>query len=462
MAQMIKEPFAAYHHREVPAHDQELTEVGPGTPCGEYLRRFWHPVGLTAELKDLPKRILVLGEDLVLFRDGRGKIGLLELHCSHRGTSLEFGMVERCGIRCCYHGWVYDVDGRVLETPGEPLESTFKDKFFHGAYPTIEYKGLIFAYMGPPEHRPEFPIYDSFELPGYRMIASGETDPKYVYNCNWLQLAENNADQTHFVFLHDPEEAREKLERYRPSVTGGPLADYFDVGLKEFETEFTAIRENFRSRVIEWQESPVGVIGIHSRRVGDLVWVRLGDYIMPNVDQFPPSRFRPTGELEFGPLYMTAWTVPVDDTHTVAFQFRYAPENTEQRSSARALRSSQSLSRTYEDRQRQPGDYEAQESQRPIAVHALEHLGAMDRGVTLVRKLLREGIRALQRGEDPRRAVARDGKSIRTFCRNTVLRIPAADTPEADRELVRNTGRKVAAAVIAGQAVWTARDSRDG
>ena len=107
-------------------------------------------------------------------------------------------------------------------------------------------------------------------------------------------------------------------------------------------------------------------------------------------------------------------------------------------------------------------DKEAQVSQRPIAVHALEHLGAMDRGVTLVRKLLREGIRALQRGEDPRRAVARDGKAIRTFCRNTVLRIPAADTPEADRELVRNTGRKVAAAVIAGQAVWTAKDSRDG
>ena len=115
---LIKEPFSGYYHREVPEHDRELTEVGPGTPCGEYLRRFWHPVGMTSELKDLPKRIRIMGEDLVLFRDGRGKIGLLELHCSHRGTSLEFGMVERCGIRCCYHGWLYDVDGRVLETPG--------------------------------------------------------------------------------------------------------------------------------------------------------------------------------------------------------------------------------------------------------------------------------------------------------------------------------------------------------
>ena len=195
------------------------------------------------------------------------------------------------------------------------------------------------------------------------------------------------------------------------------------------------------------------MIGIHTRRVGEFIWVRLGDYIMPNVDQFAPSRFRPTGELDFGPLYMTAWTVPVDDTHTVAFQFRYAPENSEQRSVARPLRSSQSINRTYEDRQRQPGDYEAQESQRPIAVHALEHLGATDRGVTLVRKLLREGIRALQRGEDPKRAVSCVGNAISTYCRNTVLRVPPAESPEADRELLRNTGRKVAAAALSGQPV---------
>jgi hypothetical protein len=241
-------------------------------------------------------------------------------------------------------------------------------------------------------------------------------------------------------------------------VSGAPLEDYFNVGLKEFEGELTAIRENFQSRVLEWQESPLGVIGIHTRRVGEFIWVRLGDYILPNVDQFPPSRFRPTAELDFGPPYMTAWTVPVDDTHTLAYQFRYAPENAEQRSTARPLRSSQSLTRTYEDRQRQPGDYEAQESQRPIAVHALEHLGATDRGVTLVRKLLREGIRALQRGEDPKRgAVLSVGNTISTYCRNTVLRIPPAETPETDRELLRNTGRKVAAAVLSGQPVSSAK-----
>ena len=96
-------PHGAYYHRDVPLVDEELTHVGPGTPGGEWLRRFWHPVFVSAELKDLPKAIRILGEDLVLFRDHSGQIGLLELHCSHRGTSLEFGQVQERGIRCCYH-----------------------------------------------------------------------------------------------------------------------------------------------------------------------------------------------------------------------------------------------------------------------------------------------------------------------------------------------------------------------
>src|SRR5581483_7468534 len=152
--------YGAYFHRDVPEEDVELTRVGPGTPCGEYLRRFWQPVGLSAELADLPKAIRIMGEDLVLFRDGRGRIGLLELHCSHRGTSLEYAQVETDGLRCCYHGWMYGADGKVLDTPGEPPESNVKERFYHGAYPTREYRGLIFAYMGPPDKQPEFPIFD--------------------------------------------------------------------------------------------------------------------------------------------------------------------------------------------------------------------------------------------------------------------------------------------------------------
>ena len=116
--------YGGYYHREVPNEDEELTHVGPGTPCGEYLRRFWQPVIFADDLKDLPHRVRILGEDLVVFRDFSGAVGLLELHCPHRGTSLEFGLVSEHGIRCCYHGWLFDVDGAILETPGEPADST--------------------------------------------------------------------------------------------------------------------------------------------------------------------------------------------------------------------------------------------------------------------------------------------------------------------------------------------------
>src|SRR5437016_62015 len=209
-APFLTTPYGGYLHNEVPREDLQLTQVGPGTPGGEYLRRFWHPIVRLADLKDVPVPVRILGEDLVLFRDGRGEIGLLHRHCAHRGTSLEFGMVERCGIRCCYHGWLYDTDGKILETPGEPSDSRMKDVIFHGAYPTHEFNGMIFAYLGPPDKKPEFPMYDSFSLPGYRMVPGGQTTEPYIYDCNWLQLAENNGDVIHFVFLHYPEDNRTK------------------------------------------------------------------------------------------------------------------------------------------------------------------------------------------------------------------------------------------------------------
>ena len=148
-APFLSQRYGAYYHREVPEPDEELTSVGPGTPCGDYLRRFWHPVIESDALTDLPKSIKVLGEELVAFRDGLGNAGVLELHCSHRGTSLEYGQIESNGIRCCYHGWLFGVDGEILDTPGEPPESTFKERLCHGAYPVIEYKGSGLHLHGP-------------------------------------------------------------------------------------------------------------------------------------------------------------------------------------------------------------------------------------------------------------------------------------------------------------------------
>ena len=125
-----RRPYSGYFPTEVPRPDDELSRVGPGTPMGEYMRRFWQPLCLSEELKDLPKASLVLGEELVVFRDKADRIGVLHKHCSHRGTSLEYGTVSDRGIRCCYHGWLYDVDGTILETPGEPPNSKLKRAFF--------------------------------------------------------------------------------------------------------------------------------------------------------------------------------------------------------------------------------------------------------------------------------------------------------------------------------------------
>ena len=121
------QPFGGYHLRDVPPEDAELTHTSPGTPCGEYMRRFWQPVCLSQELTDLPLAIRIMGEELVAFRDNSGTIGVLHRHCSHRGTSLEYGIVSEHGIRCCYHGWLFDTDGTILETPGEPPDSRLRE-----------------------------------------------------------------------------------------------------------------------------------------------------------------------------------------------------------------------------------------------------------------------------------------------------------------------------------------------
>src|SRR3954469_8712244 len=154
-------PFSGYYNQPAKNDDTLLTAVGPGTPCGEYLRRYWHPFMLSSELKDLPVAVRLLGEDLVVFRDKSGRVGLLHKHCVHRGTSLEFGIPQERGIRCCYHGWQFDTDGTILETPAEPATSTIKSKFRQGAYPVREMHGLLFTYMGPAEEMPELPVFDT-------------------------------------------------------------------------------------------------------------------------------------------------------------------------------------------------------------------------------------------------------------------------------------------------------------
>jgi phenylpropionate dioxygenase-like ring-hydroxylating dioxygenase large terminal subunit len=410
--------FGGYFHRDVPAEDAELTHVGSGTPCGEYLRRFWQPVCFTDELHDLPVRVSLLGEELVVFRDLSGAIGLLELRCPHRGTSLEYGLVGAKGIRCCYHAWLFDVDGTILETPGEPADSTLKDRLCHGAYPTHEYHGIVFAYMGPPDQQPPFPLYDSFIRPGYHLLPGRS----YIYPCNWLQIMENAMDPVHTAFLHT-------------IVSGAQFTDQFGV-----------IPE------LEFSDTPLGMMYIATRRVGDNVWARMVEAILPNLQQVSPAWEDGLQEHPFSGPMLSRWIVPQDDTHTILIEFRHVSE-TEGVTPAwfadcSRMIPGQFAADSYEAGQRQPGDYEAQVGQRPIAIHALEHLGATDRGVSMFRQHIRRGIRSVQNGQDPAGLNRDDGMVIPTYANDTVVHVPPAPTPEEEPHLLRETGWKLAKAYL--------------
>ena len=419
-------PFGAYFHREVPDEDAELTHTGPGTPCGEYLRRFWQPVAHSDDLRDLPVRLEIMGEELVAFRDGSGNVGLLELHCPHRGTSLEFGVIEQKGIRCCYHGWQFDVDGSILDTPGEPPTSTLKDRLRQGSYPVQEYRGLVFAYMGPPDKQPPFPVYDVFDRPGFRL----EVGTKNVKHCNWLQIMDNVVDPVHESFLH----ARVSNVQFT-DAEGRPMEGLKDVG--EFDV----------------METPVGLNCFQTRRVGPDIWSRTIEWVIPNIAQIPDPRVLPPDypdgqEMLCALPRIFRWRVPKNDTETLEFTFVRVPEGEEDEYTTNpgfaVAAQLAGRARSYEERQRYPADYDAQVGQRLIARHALEHLATTDRGVIQMRKLMREGIRAVARGEDPKGLHTAGEGPVSTYGNDTILRIAYADSDAADRELVRETGRKLA------------------
>jgi phenylpropionate dioxygenase-like ring-hydroxylating dioxygenase large terminal subunit len=406
--------YGAYFHREVPAEDTELSSVGPDTPCGEYLRRFWQPICFSDELRDLPHRIKILGEELVVFRDQSGAVGLLELHCSHRGASLEFGLIDAKGIRCCNHGWLFAADGTILETPGEPATSTLKDRLYHGAYPTHEYGGIVFAYMGPPDRQPPFPVHDSFVRPGYRLIPG----QKYFYPCNWLQIMENEMDPAHTAFLH--------------TIISG----------SQFTEEFGVMPE------LEFVETPMGVMYIATRRAGSNIWVRMVEAVVPNLQKVAPIWEDGHQEHPFSGPMMSRWIVPQDNTNTMFIEFRHVSETEGVTPAWWADRTimlpGQLAAESYQAGQRQPGDYEAQVSQRPVAVHGLEHIGTTDRGVMMFRSQTRRGIRAVQVGHDPA-GLCRDARAvIPTYCNDTVMRMPPQGNSAMDRQLMRETGRQLA------------------
>ena len=408
--------FDGYHRRAVPPPDPELTQVGPGTPCGEYLRRFWQPVAFVRELGEAPLRVQILGEDLVVFRDRGGRTGVLHLHCAHRGASLEYGIPLERGLRCCYHGWVFDRDGRCLETPGEPAGSRLCERVWQGAYPTHEFAGLVFAYLGPPERRPPFPLYDSYVVPGHTLLPAA----KFTLPCNWLQVKDNSMDPVHTAFLH--------------ALSSG----------YQFTEAFGVVPE------LDWVLTEAGMVYIATRRLGDLVWVRVCDFMPPNVHQFTREIEEATTAKPASRPVIIRWAVPNDDTRTTNFELAQVdpawgltPAQVAQPGFG------QSDDRPYAERQRFPADFDAQSSQRTIAVHALEHLASTDRGVIMLRTIVRDGVRAVARGDDPFGTEVIDGRHIPTFTQDVVFEIPPGADADADRRLLRAAGRSVVKAVEA-------------
>ena len=406
-----------YHH-EIPNEDVNLTHVERGSPMGELLRRYWQPVCTSDEVADMPKRVRIMCEDLVVFRDGAGNVGCLELHCPHRGTSLEWGRVEDDGLRCCYHGWKFAADGKCIDMACETEEFREKLDIWQPGYPTHEFGGLVFIYMGPPAEMPLFPMYDIIDtrhrddvvLRGMRIWEDHAIG--FVRDCNWLQHFENVVDAYHLLILH----AANSGDQFGSVVTTAGWPDL------DFEETALGVRYNLRRNL------PNG------NRLE-----RYTEVALPNIALIPSIHEQGTETKEKFRSTEVTWVVPVDNEHLFGISIVAWPKD--ERGEPLAgwkpgtdtvtnIRPGNLRGRPYEDKQRNPDDMEAQESQRPIAVHALENLGTSDQGIVLLRRALRKSLERMQAGQDPTNIIRSEAANhaIETHAWNTVR------APDAPRE----------------------------
>ena len=362
------------------AENDLLTKVGPGQPAGELLRRYWLPVAVAKELtaENPTQLVRILGENLVLFRNTKGEVGLIEDRCPHRGASLSYGRVEARGLACPYHGWLFDTKGNCLETPAEPAESKFHLTVKQKSYPVQQLVGLYWAYLGPLP-APLIPNFDIwFRKDGRRKIF---IQPRL--DCNWLQAMENSMDPAHLMILHqdtaDPERpAGNSTRGFTDEV------DHFDF----YEVPYGLMkRRTYKSGQID--EHPV---------------------IFPNI-----LRQGNAGQIR----------VPLDDTHTKIFFVRFFP--TEDGSIVENDDSPVIYLQPYKNppdqlhpftRFRmdavQAQDHMAWETQGPVADRTQERLTSSDRGVALLREVLLREIKKMYAGQDPK-GVIRDPRQNATM-----------------------------------------------
>ncbi|MBN9084096.1 MAG: phenoxybenzoate dioxygenase [Rhizobiales bacterium 62-17] len=362
---------ATGYGRKPSTHDAVITEVGPGTPLGEFMRRYWHPVALSEKVKDVPQKLRLLGEDLVIFRDRQGRPGLLHARCAHRGTTLYYGRVEENGIRCCYHGWLFDVEGRCLEQPCEADGGRSRDRVIQPWYPLQERYGLVWAYMGPPDKQPLLPHWDTLEAvgPGEKIYVTGSSfgaggdDTVEIVPCNWLQDWENIMDPFHIPILHT-------------SFSG-----------VQFVPEFGVMPQ------VHWEHAPTGMQYTAYRKLDD---GREVDRV--TLALFPHVRIVPSVQLAPGPAMGIGWVVPVDDTNFRLFHAMRVPEGFNGMPSLPGKKWSE---KSEEEHQRFPGDWEAQVGQGPISLHSEENLAGSDKGIVMLRRLLKQQIKIVEDGGDP-------------------------------------------------------------
>jgi 5,5'-dehydrodivanillate O-demethylase oxygenase subunit len=349
--------------------NERLTQTGKGTPGGELLRRYWWPIAVSAQLEsDAVIGVRLLGEDLALYRTEAGKLGLVSQRCAHRGASLVYGIPEEDGLRCPYHGWRYDAAGQCNETPGEPADSTFKDKVCIAGYPVQELGGLLFAYMGP-KPAPLLPRWDLLVRDDLRR----EVGITHLA-INWLHAAENTMDPYHLEFLHT------RYMNYVMKRQGKPPAakerHHLDVAFDVWDFGI------MKRRLLEGDDPETSD-----------EWLVGHPLIFPNTLALGGER---------GPRF--EYRVPVDDTHLIVYH--YFTHLRQPADGPQAHIPFYEVPAKHED-----GSYVvdtvlgqdmmAWATQGAIADRTTERLATTDRGLILFRKLLQEQIEKVERGEDP-------------------------------------------------------------
>ena len=389
-----------------PADNERIVRVGPGTPMGNLQRRYWIPCALSSELPEAdgpPIRVRLLGEDLVAFRDSDGAVGLVEAFCPHRRAPMFFGRNEQGGLRCVYHGWKFDRAGACVDMPSEPPDSMFKSKVTIGSYPTWEGGGLVWTYMGPPEHRPAVPDYEFTRAPATHRQVS-----KTYEECNWLQALEGGLDTSHSSFAHNldihdksylrTQDTAPKLEVYRTDY------GYTYAGIRKLDDkhyvrayQYVMPAQQMRGRVTSRKGSHVD----DHPTINGHIWVAIDD------------------ETTWVYNWMYSYTpeIPITEEYAIGLETQYGrgPDDlipgTFQLK--RNLRNDYQIDRELQRTKTFTGitgvntqDMALQEGMGRIVDRSKEHLGTSDRAIIVMRQLLLEAMTDLEagrpiRGTDP-------------------------------------------------------------